>query len=106
MHAALHELQQRLRQCHNGPSLMRVGVTAGPVPTIADRIRRKLFQRGTGFYTIFTFFGLWCGYVNKGREATFPLPSIRSLHMDLMYLTIAAMFFLLTGWLISALERL
>jgi len=28
------------------------------------------------------------------------------MYMDLIYLTIAAMFFLLTGWLISALERL
>jgi len=28
------------------------------------------------------------------------------MHMDLMYLAIAAIFFLLSGWLISALERL
>jgi len=27
-------------------------------------------------------------------------------HMDLIYLGIAAIFFLLSGWLISALERL
>lgn len=31
---------------------------------------------------------------------------VRSLHMDLIYLTIAAVFFLLSGWLISALDRL
>jgi fucose 4-O-acetylase-like acetyltransferase len=29
-----------------------------------------------------------------------------SIHMDLIYLTIVAAFFLLSGWLISALDRL
>jgi len=28
------------------------------------------------------------------------------MHMDLIYLAIVAIFFLLSGWLISALERL
>ena len=30
----------------------------------------------------------------------------RSIDMDLIYLTIVAVFFLLSGWLISALDRL
>jgi hypothetical protein len=30
----------------------------------------------------------------------------RSSHMDLIYLTIAAVFFVLSGWLISALDSL
>ena len=31
--AALHELQQRLGQCHQGPRIVRVAVTAGPAPS-------------------------------------------------------------------------
>jgi hypothetical protein len=31
---------------------------------------------------------------------------LRGIHMDFIYLAIAAIFFLLSGWLISALERL
>jgi hypothetical protein len=58
MRAALHELQQRLEQCHNRPSLMRVVVTADPAPSIAGRIRRTLFQRLRSFYTVFTSCGL------------------------------------------------
>jgi hypothetical protein len=58
MRAALHELQQRLGQCHNGPSIVRVAVTACPAPSTEYRIRRKLFQKRTSFYTLFTFFGL------------------------------------------------
>ncbi|HMU30194.1 MAG TPA: hypothetical protein PLY42_08305 [Nitrospira sp.] len=32
--------------------------------------------------------------------------SLRNIDMDLIYLAIAAVFFLLSGWLISALDRL
>jgi hypothetical protein len=31
---------------------------------------------------------------------------LRGMHMDLIYLAIAVIFFLLSGWLISAMERL
>ncbi|WHZ16914.1 MAG: hypothetical protein OJF52_003764 [Nitrospira sp.] len=41
----------------------------------------------------------------EARHAKFYVPA-RSTHMDLIYLTIAAIFFLLSGWLISALDRL
>lgn len=58
MHAALHELQQRLGRCHNGPSPIRAVVTAGPAPSIAGRIRRKVFRRLRSFYTVFTSCGL------------------------------------------------
>ena len=58
MRAALHDLQQRLEQCHNGPSIMRVAGTAGPAPSTDCRIRRKLFQKLRSFYTIFTSCGL------------------------------------------------
>ena len=54
MRAALHELQQRLGQCHNGPSRVRVVVTAGPTPSTEYRIRGNLFQKLRGFYTVFT----------------------------------------------------
>lgn len=58
MRAALHVLQQRLGQCHNGPGGVRVAVTACPAPSTEYRIRMKLFQKRTSFYTLFTFFGL------------------------------------------------
>jgi hypothetical protein len=55
MRAALHDLQQRLRQCHNGLSGVRVVVTASPAPSSTEyRIRRKLFQKLRSFYTVFT----------------------------------------------------
>ena len=54
MRAALHELQQRLGQCHNGPGVVRVAVTASPTPSTEYRIRRKLFQKLPSFYTFFT----------------------------------------------------
>jgi|CXWL01.1.fsa_nt_gi hypothetical protein len=31
---------------------------------------------------------------------------LRGMHMDLIYLAVVVIFFLLSGWLISALERL
>lgn len=48
------------------------------------------------------------GTVNHfGRVAPHSiLRAARSIHMDLVYLTIAVGFFLLSGWLISALDRL
>jgi hypothetical protein len=54
MRAALRDLQQRLGQCHNGASGMRAVVTVGPAPSIGGRIRRNMFQKIRGFYTIFT----------------------------------------------------
>jgi hypothetical protein len=54
MRAALHDLQQRLGQCHNGPSIVQVVVTAGPAPSTECRMRGKLFRRLKGFYAIFT----------------------------------------------------
>ena len=58
MRAALHDLQQRLGQCHNGPGGVRVVGTAGPAPSTECRIRRKLFQKLRSFYTVFTSCGL------------------------------------------------
>ena len=55
MRAALHELQQRLGQCHNGPGGVRVAVTACPAPSTEYRIRRKLFQKLTQFLHPFYF---------------------------------------------------
>jgi hypothetical protein len=49
MRAALHDLQQRLGQCHNSSSSVRVVGTAGPVPSTECRIRRKLFQKLQSF---------------------------------------------------------
>jgi hypothetical protein len=54
MRAALHDLQQRLGQCRNGPSGVRGVVTVGPAPSIGGRIRRNMFQKLRGFYAIFT----------------------------------------------------
>ncbi len=54
MRAALHDLQQRLGQCHNGLSGVRVVVTAGPAPSTERQMRRKLFQKLRSFYTVFT----------------------------------------------------
>lgn len=42
---------------------------------------------------------------DEARHTKFYVP-VRSHDMDIIYLTIAAMFFLLSGWLISALDRL
>ncbi|HSL04040.1 MAG TPA: hypothetical protein VK901_10955 [Nitrospiraceae bacterium] len=48
-----------------------------------------------------------CEQVEKDIGTTFSLPSSEGgMHMDLVYLAIVAIFFLLSGWLISALERL
>jgi hypothetical protein len=58
MREALHELQQRLGQCHNGPGGVRVLVIPSPAPSIECRIRRKLFQKLRSFYTFFTSCGL------------------------------------------------
>jgi hypothetical protein len=60
MRAALHVMQQRLGQCHNGPSCVRVLVTPSPAPSAECRIRRKLFQKLRSFYTFFTSRGLLC----------------------------------------------
>jgi hypothetical protein len=54
MRAALHKLQQRLGQGHNGPSGAQVVVTASPTPSTECRMRGKLFPRLRGIYTIFT----------------------------------------------------
>jgi hypothetical protein len=54
MRAALHDLQQRLGQCHNGLSGVRVVVTAGPTPSTECRIRGNMFQKLRSFYTVFT----------------------------------------------------
>jgi hypothetical protein len=59
MRTALHDLQQRLGQCQNGLSGVRIVVTAGPAPSSTEyRIRRKLFQKLRSFYTVFTSFAL------------------------------------------------
>lgn len=39
------------------------------------------------------------------RHSKFYVPA-RSLYMDLIFLAVVAVFFLLSGWLISALDRL
>jgi len=54
MRAALHDLQQRLGQGHNGPSGVLGVVTAGPAPSMGGRIRRNMFQKIRSFYTFFT----------------------------------------------------
>jgi hypothetical protein len=43
--------------------------------------------------------------LGEARHSKFHVPA-RSIHMDLIYLMIAAVFFLLSGWLISVLDRL
>jgi hypothetical protein len=58
MRAALHDLQQRLGQSHNGPSGAQVIVTAGPAPSTKCRMRGRLFLRLRGIYTLFTSCGL------------------------------------------------
>ena len=58
MRAASHKLRQRLGKGLNGVSGGGVAVTAGPTPSTECRMRRKLFQKRTGFYTLFTFCGL------------------------------------------------
>jgi hypothetical protein len=58
MCAALHDLQQKLGQCRNGPGDVQVVGTAGPAPSIECRIRRNMFQKLRSFYTFFTFCGL------------------------------------------------
>jgi hypothetical protein len=58
MRAALHDLQQRLGQCHNDPSVVRVVGTVGPAPSKEGRIRRNCSGTFPCFYTIFTFFAL------------------------------------------------
>jgi hypothetical protein len=55
MRAALHDLQQRLGQSHNGPSGVGIVGTSGTALSTEYRIRRKLFQKLQSFYTIFTF---------------------------------------------------
>ena len=47
----------------------------------------------------------WIGVSGEARHTKFYVP-VRSMYMDLIYLTIAAVFLLLSGWLISALDRL
>ena len=54
MHAALHELRQRLGEGHKGASGARVVVTAGPAPSTECRIRGNMFQKLRSFYTVFT----------------------------------------------------
>jgi hypothetical protein len=54
MRAALHDLQQRLGQSHNGLSVGQPVVKAGPAPSTECRMRGKLFRRLKGFYAIFT----------------------------------------------------
>ena len=54
MRAALHNLQQRLGQCRNVHSAVRVVVTAGPALSIPGRVRRNMLQKLRSFYTVFT----------------------------------------------------
>ncbi len=58
MRAALHELQQRLGQGHNGPSVVQPVVKAGPAESKESRTRRKLLPSLRGIYTLFTSCGL------------------------------------------------
>lgn len=58
LRAALHELQQRLGQCHPVSRDVPVVVTAGAAPSIAGRIRRKFPRRLRSLYTVFTFCSL------------------------------------------------
>lgn len=44
--------------------------------------------------------------VQVGKERGPLIGYSEASHMDLIYLAIAAVFFLLSGWLLSALERL
>lgn len=59
MRAVLHDLQQRLGQCHSGLS-GRTGCRHSQSSTVVDRvkIRRKLFQKLRSFYTVFYFLRL------------------------------------------------
>ena len=58
MRAALHDLQQRLGQCRNGPGDVQVVGTAGLAPSAECLIRRKLFRKLRSFYAFFTSRGL------------------------------------------------
>jgi hypothetical protein len=58
MRAALHDLQQGVGQSHNGLSVVQPIVKASPAESTVCRMRRKLFRRVRGIYTIFTSCGL------------------------------------------------
>jgi hypothetical protein len=64
--------------------------------------------RGSAVFTPFLFFRPMyeSGQVEKTYGQHFLYRRLRGMHMDLVYLAIVAIFFLLSGWLISALERL
>jgi hypothetical protein len=55
MRAALHQLQQRLGQCHNGPSIVQVVVTAGPAPVDRMSNERTIVPEAQGFLHHFYF---------------------------------------------------
>jgi hypothetical protein len=54
MRAALHDLQQRLGQRHNGHRSVQLSATAGPAPLTGARIKRSILHMPHGFYTVFT----------------------------------------------------
>ncbi len=47
----------------------------------------------------------WIGVSGEARHTKCDVP-LRNMYMDLIYLAIVAVFFLLSGWLISTLDRL
>jgi len=58
LRAALHELQQRLGQSHNGPSVRQPVVKAGPAESKESPLRGKSFPSLRSIYTFFTSCGL------------------------------------------------
>lgn len=54
MRAALHDLQERLKQCHVDHGGGRVVGTASSVPSTELRMRSRLFENLRSFYTVFT----------------------------------------------------
>ena len=55
MRAALHDLQQMLGQCHNGPSGVRGIVTVGPAPSIGGSNQKKYVPEDPRFLHHFYF---------------------------------------------------
>jgi hypothetical protein len=64
--------------------------------------------RGSAVFTPFLLLAAYyeCGQESKTYGQHFLCRRLRGMHMDLIYLAIVVIFFLLSGWLISALERL
>ena len=78
MRAALHDLQQRLGQCQNGLSGVRVVVTAGPAPSSTEYGSEENCSRSSAVFTPFLLLVRYfeCGQVGKEIGTTFPLALI------------------------------